>query len=251
MDITQLKPDTTQNPPRIVLYAPGGTGKSTFASQAPNTIFMDIEKGLDGIESTKQPVSTWPEVIEMIEALHAQEHEFKTLAVDTIDWLETIIHKQVALENNVPNIEAIGYGKGYKLAMDLWEQFLSGMTSLRNNKRMTIILLAHDKIKRFDDPMTDGYDRYMLKMHDSASAKVFEWADAVLFMKSKTLIKSEDAGFNKKIKKGIDGGVYIHTTEAPAYMAKHRASLSLPDEFPVSETDGWQDFIKAIGTRNE
>lgn len=248
MDLTNLEPDVTSAPPRLVVYGPQGSGKTTFAAQAPSTIFMDIEDGLHGIKSAKQRVKNWGEVLEMITALHQQEHKFKTLAVDTIDWLERLIHTDVALNNNVNAIDDIPYGRGFNYAVSQWETFLKGMTSLRDNKGMTIILLAHDKIKRFDDPMTDGYDRYMLKLHDKAGALVQEWADGVLFMKGKTFIKTEKAGFSEK-KKGVDGGVYLHTTETPAYQAKHRTALALPDEFPVSEKNSWGDFIAAIGSR--
>lgn len=249
MDLTTLEPQTQNKPPRLVVYGTGGSGKTTFASQAPDTIFMDIEGGLDGITATAQKIGSWSDVIEMINALHEQEHKYKTLAVDSLDWMERLIHAQIAAEAGVAAVDDIPYGKGFNAATNLWAQFLNGMTSLRDNKGMTIILIAHDKIKRFDDPMTDGYDRYMLKLHDKAAAIVYEWADGVLFMKEKTFIKSEDVGFNKKIKKGIAGGIYMHTTETPAYQAKHRKSLSLPDEFSVTEENGWQDFIDSIGTR--
>lgn len=248
MDFTNLKADTTTKPPRLVVYGPQGSGKTTFASKAPDVLFMDVEDGLHGIESAKQKVSCWGDIVQMISALHEQDHRFKTLAVDTLDWLERLIHRQVALDNNAGSVDEIAYGRGFNQALDYWDTFLKGMTSLRDKKGMTIILLAHDKIKRFDDPMTDGYDRYMLKLHDKASAMVQEWADGVLFMKAKTFIKTEKAGFSEK-KKGIDGGIYMHTTETPAYQAKHRASLSLPDEFPVSEENSWDDFINAIGSR--
>lgn len=248
MDFVNLKAENTSKPPRLVVYGPQGMGKTTFAADAPSTIFMDIEDGLHGIESFKQRVTCWGEVVEMITALHQQDHQFKTLAVDTIDWLERLIHAQVALDNNASSVDDIPYGRGFNYSIQYWEKFLSGMTSLRDNKGMTIILLAHDKIKRFDDPMTDGYDRYMLKLHDKAGAIVQEWADAVLFMKTKTFIKTEKTGFSEK-KKGVDGGVYLHTTETPAYQAKHRALLALPDEFPISEKNPWGDFVASIGKR--
>jgi len=246
MDLMNLQADVTTKPPRLVVYGPQGEGKTTFASQSPSVIFMDIEDGLHGIKSVKQRVQLWPEVLEMVTALHEQDHKFKTLAVDTLDWLESIIHADVCLNNNVKSVGDIAYGRGYEQALDYWKVFLKGMTSLRDVKGMTIILLAHDKIKRFDDPMTDGYDRYQLKLHDKAGALVQEWADGVFFMKSKTYIKTEKTGF-KEVNKGIDGGVYIHTTETPAYQAKHRTALALPPEFKISKENSWGDFIAAMG----
>lgn len=245
INLSTIKPDISNRPPRLVVYGPGGIGKSTFAANAPDTLFFDIEKGLDGIEAAKMPVNLWADILEGINALHDQEHEFKTLAVDSVDWMEHLIHDAVAKEHGHDNIESIGYGKGYKFALDYWQQFLQGMTSLRDAKGMTIILIAHDQIKRFDDPTGAGYDRHMLKLHDKAGQMVFEWADAVLFAKQKAAVSQEEVGFNQKKKKAIGLGRTMFTEDAPAYMAKHRASLSLPPEIPFS----WDNFINSIGTK--
>lgn len=249
IDLTKLKPTTTEKPPRIVVYGGGGIGKTTFAASAPNVIFFDIEKGLDGIESTKLPIESWQDVLDGITALHEQDHEFQSVAVDSIDWLERLIHRQIASEHNVQSIDEIPYGKGFNLAVDLWSQFLDGMTSLRDNKDMTIILIAHDQVKRFNDPTMDSYDRYTMKLHEKAGSMVFEWADAVMFARKKVRIEKEDAGFNKKVSKAKDLGDMrvLQTTDSAAFQAKHRASLALPDEINLS----WDSFIEAIGQKEK
>ena len=45
----------------------------------------------------------------------------------------------------------------------------------------TIIIIAHCEIKNFQDPTSESYDRYQIKVHKSAAALVEEWADCVLF----------------------------------------------------------------------
>lgn len=245
IDLSKIEKTKSENPPRIVLYGPGGVGKSTFAANAPDTIFFDIENGLDGIECAKIRCTEWQDILDGISALHEQKHEYKTLAVDSIDWMEGLIHKAVAKADGKENIEEIGYGRGYKLALDYWTQFLQGMTSLRDNKGMTIILIGHDHIKRFDDPTGSGYDRHQLKLHAAAAAMVFEWADAVLFAKQKAAVVKEDVGFKQKKGKAVSLGRVVYTEDSPAYMAKHRASLSLPPEIPF----GWDDFISNIGQK--
>ena len=247
INLSEIKPTIGDNPPRLVIYGSGGIGKSTFAASAPDTVFLDIENGLDGIECAKIRIKTWQDVLDAITALHEQEHEFKTIAVDSIDWLETVIHKQVAEEAGESHINDIGYGKGFAIALDLWNQFLQGMNSLRDNKQMAVIFIAHEQIKRFNDPTMDSYDRYSLKLHEKASAIVFEWADAVMFAREKVHIVKEEAGFNKELKKAksIGGMRVLQTVNNPAYMAKHRASLALPDEINLD----WNDFISNIGQR--
>ena len=87
LDLTQLKPTLEQKPPRIIIYGGGGIGKSTFASDAPDVFFFDIEGGLDGIECAKQPIKTWDDAVQTMTALIEQDHSFKTVAVDSLDWV--------------------------------------------------------------------------------------------------------------------------------------------------------------------
>lgn len=258
MDFTNLKKTTEYNPPRLVVYGPQGVGKSTLTSQAPDVVFMQVEDGLDGIESFKQKVETWDDVVQMIDALLEQEHKFSTLAIDSADWLEAkIINPRVVEDYNakatgaqkISVITEVPYGKGPDLALAYWEQLLDGLNALREQKEMMIIFVAHDKVKRFDDPLGQGYDRYMLKLQDKAAALMQEWADGVLFMKRKSVTVQEDVGFNKKVSKAKDaGGVYIHAKESPAYQAKNRTMLSLPDEFHISVDNAWKDFEANIGS---
>lgn len=244
-DLSKIKKTTEHRPPRIVLYGQEKIGKSTFAAAAPNVLFADIEGGLDGIESAKQRTQSWQDMLALITALHEQDHDFETLAVDSIDWLERLIHEQVAREHNVGSLEDIGYGKGYLYSLDLWKQFLQGMTSLRDNKNMTIILIAHSVVKKYNDPSMDSYDRYTLKLHEKAGSYVTEWADAILFARKKIRIEKEDAGFNKKVSKAKDLGDtrVLATVESASFVAGHRASLNLPDEVPLS----WDSFVESVG----
>jgi hypothetical protein len=244
-NLTELKATVTDSPPRIVIYGSGGIGKSSFAADAPDVIFGDIEGGLDGIESAKVPINSWADILQFITDLHEQDHAFKTVAIDSTDWLERLIHKQVASENGKETIEAIGYGAGYKMALDLWSQFLQGMDSLRVNKGMTVILISHEQIKRYNDPTMDSYDRFTLKTHDLASAMIFEWADAVMFARKKIRIEKEKSGFNQETAKAKSIGDLrvLQTVDHPAYMAKNRKSLSLPDEIALS----WDGFVSSIG----
>jgi len=244
IDLSTLKKTTEQKPPRIVIYGAGGIGKSTFAADAPNPVFLDIENGLDGIECAKIKIPSWEVLGSAMLALQGQDHEFKTVVIDSIDWLEQLIHKHVAELHGVKSVTDISYGRGYGESLVYIERLLNGLTRLRDEKGMTIILIAHDQIKRYDDPMGDGYDRHQLKLHEKAGAKVFEWADAVLFAKTKTLTKSSQEGFKKSVK-AIDAGRVIYTNDSPAFMAKHRASLALPDEIPLS----WEAFISNVGQR--
>jgi hypothetical protein len=158
-DLTQLQSAKAQVlPPRAVLYAPPGVGKTTFGACAPGPIILPTEDGLAALKRLPFDVPAfpiakdWASVMDALEALATQDHQFKTLTVDSLDWLEPIVWAETCRRNNWADIEAPGYGKGYLATLDVWRQFIDGLEYLRKERGMAYILLAHALVKRFDAP---------------------------------------------------------------------------------------------------
>jgi hypothetical protein len=92
---------------------------------------------------------------------------------------------------------------------------------------MGIILIAHDKIKRIEDPLTEGYDSHVLKLHDRAAALVSEWADVVGYAGYRIFTSKTDAGFgNKETKATTTGERILHVEPHPAHCGGNRFGLS-------------------------
>jgi len=220
-------------PRRVMLYGTHGIGKSTFASMAPKPIFIQTEDGLGEIDCHRFPLSeTYPQVIKALAALYDEKHDYRTLVIDSLDWLERLIWADVCLHKHVESIEDIGYAKGYTFALTQWREVLDGLEALRRQQGMMVILIAHAKIERFENPETESYDRYTPRLHKHASAVAQEWCDEVLFATYKVHTKVTDEGFGRKKAKGKGTGErIIRTTERPAHVAKNR--LNLPDELPL------------------
>lgn len=229
-------------PPRIVIYGPHGVGKNTFASSAPKPVMINIEDGQPvGLEITAFPqAKTFGDVMEAMTALYSEEHDFQTLIVDSLDWLEPLVWAETIRRNNETpgakqwaSIEDAGYGKGYVATLEVWRDYLEAVNALRADKGMAIIQTAHAEVKRFDSPESEPYDRYQIKLDKRASALVQEHADMVLFanFKPAAVVKTE-VGM-KKIARAIGtGDRVIYTEERPAFLAKNRHQL--PDQLPLS-----------------
>jgi len=170
-------------PPRVVLYAPEGVGKTTFGTQAPSPLFICTERGTDNFDVPRVNCQTWDEVTEALNYLAAGKHEFKTLVIDTLDWLEALLIKDIcekAEENSIEKVNG-GFGKGYIELEQRTREFIMGLDYLID-KGINIFLLAHAKIEKFQDPeITEAMDRWTMKCHKRTAAVYKEWADAVLF----------------------------------------------------------------------
>ena len=167
-------------PPRLLVYGTEGIGKSTTAAEAPGAIFIPTEDGLGEIDCARFPIATsYGDVMKAITELYNGKHGFRTVVVDSVDWLERLIWADICHKRQVDSIEDIGYAKGYVFALTQWRDFLEGLAALRRDKGMTIVLIAHAKIEKFENPETESYDRYVPRLHKLASAVVQEWRPCV------------------------------------------------------------------------
>lgn len=235
ISLKDLQKGTSENPPRILVFGVSGIGKTTLCSEAPNPIFIQTEDGLGMIQSDAFPLAkSYEEVREALGSLINDEHDYKTLVMDSLDWLEPLIQQEVCRQQGVDSIESIPYGKGFIMAMDIWRDYLTGLNTLRDTRGMMIIQTAHSDIKRFESPEIDSYDRYVIKLHAKAAAIVQEHSDCVFFTNYKTHVVQEDVGFNQKRNRAIGAGArMVYTQEKPSFTSKNRyglpAEISLDD----------------------
>lgn len=233
--------------PKLVLYGPEGIGKSSTGAAAPNSIFIQTEDGAGELDCSKFPLARiFEEVIAYLTDLLNESHDFQTVVIDSLDWLERLIWDDLCRQYHVTSVEKVdgGYGRGYTHALTHWRQVLSLLDKLRD-RGLIVLCLAHAKIERFEDPEASAYDRYVPRLNKHACGLVCEWADGVLFATRKIRVQTEDAGFNRKrgmaFPLGKDGGERVlRTVGGPACLAKNR--FSLPEELPLS----WDALMAAL-----
>jgi hypothetical protein len=227
--------------PKILLAGEPKIGKSTFAACAPNSIGILTEDGLSGVDAQAFPLAqTLGDVYAAINTLLNQPHEFETVFIDSLDWLEPLVHRHVAHANGWKDIEAPGYGKGYIAAAAEWKNLLDGLEALRRDRGMGVVLICHVKQKRIESPTHEGYDAWVLKLHDRAAGLVSEWADIVGFASHRIAIKTTEAGFGQKENKAKAlGERVLHMAPHPAYPSGSRFGLH---DCPLS----WSEFADQL-----
>ena len=233
-------------PARILLYGEPGIGKTTLPATAPNVIYLPVEDGIPaGVEvvSFDKP-RTFKDVMDSLQSLYEEEHDFKTLVVDSVSELQRLIFDETCSRgdekgNKKNNIEDFGYGKGYVYAQRVLHEFIEGINLLRSEIGMTIVLIAHSKIERFDDPESSSYDRYELDLHAKLVTALEREMDAILLLKRNVTVKKEAEGFNKE-RAIAEGGrhVFLHSEGRPAYVAKNR--YDIPDKIKIEKGKGWE-----------
>ncbi len=239
---------------RIVLYGPGGIGKSTLSCLAPGPVAMfDLDESLPVLrpqlpnndQVNRVVVRTWQEIRD---TLHMDGwDEIKTVIIDSVTKAEELcaawVIKNVKHEKKevlIERLEDYGWGKGLS---HVYDEFLSLLADLDAHVRAgrNIILIAHDCTATVPNPHGEDWLRYEPRLQSPASGKnsirlkVREWADHVIFL-----------GYDVSVESGKGQGSGTRTLypcELPHCMAKSR---TVDTVMPVTKNDPsiWTKIIK-------
>ena len=217
---------------KIVAYGPEGIGKSTFAAQFPDPVFIDTEGSTKDMDVARFPEpSSWTMILEQVSAVIRTPSLCKTLIIDTADWAEMLCTISVCDKNHKSSIEEFGYGKGYTYIQEEFGKLLNLLTDVIK-VGINVVLTAHAKMRKFEQPDELGaYDRWEMKLSKGVAPMVKEWADMVLFCNYKTMVVNVDGQGAQKGKNKAQGGRRVmYTTHHSCWDAKNR--YGLPDEVP-------------------
>jgi len=243
MSLTGIQEKAKLRPIRLVIHGGAGIGKTTYASKMNKPIAILTEDGLGNLEMPHFPqCKSWEEVKERLLQLLKEDHDKKTLVIDSLDWLQNLIWDFTCKENGWASMEAVAYGKSYKEALKYWREFIELTNELRMSKGMVICMICHSEIRSFNDPESESYDKYFLKLQKGASALIEENADAIFFMAfKKGTVKSQGkGGENIRV---VTGDRTVYAEETASFIAKNR--YQLPKELPFDWSEVRELIIKS------
>lgn len=217
---------------KVICYGPEGIGKSTFAAQFPDPLFIDTEGSTKDMDVARtEPPSSWAMLMSQVEEVKKNPSLCRTLVIDTADWAEMLCISHVCNRNQKDSLESFGYGKGYVYVQEEFGRLLNLLEDIVTGG-IHVVLTAHAKMRKFEQPDELGaYDRWEMKLTRQTAPMVKEWADMVLFANYKTFVINVDGQGAQKGKNKAQGGKRVlYTTHHSCWDAKNR--YGLPDEVP-------------------
>lgn len=227
--LASVRKGRIQAPIKALVYGVEGVGKSTLGAGLPEPLFICAESGTEQLDVARLPEPrSWSEVLQALDELAQPGHGYRSVVVDTVDWLEPLLWDELCRKNKWQSIESPGYGKGYVEALGEWRGLLRRLDTVRASG-IHVLLLAHATVRRVSPPDLEAYDRYSLKVNEKAAALVREWADAVLFAQYEV---STSKGKQDRVARAYSTGERVlRTVYSASWDAKNR--WGLPETVPL------------------
>ena len=235
---------------RIIVYGPGGIGKTTLAAGFPGrVVFIDLDeslgrlRGLDGVQVVNN-IATWADLRTALQSDGWQSDD--AIVIDSLTKAEELA-VAYTLENTLQDgkrassIEGYGYGKGYGYVFDTFLPLLADLDRHCRAGR-NVVLVCHDCTTNVPNPTGDDWLRYEPRLQSPTSGKASirlrarEWADHVLFI-----------GYDVAVKDGKGKGQGTRTlypAELPHCMAKSR---TIRDQMVVDDGNAADVWAAILG----
>jgi len=228
-----------KKPIAILVYGVHGVGKSTFATEAENPIFIGSEEN-DELNADRYPkINEWKDLTDQLELV--KKSNYQTIVIDTMDELERIAQNEILKKEPGKTMATAcgGYGKANEVMERMFLGLRDTLSFLRNEKGMNVIILCHHEKTKYEDPISlTNYDNYSTALHKKLKPIFEDWVSIIAFANDKLMRAENSQGKDTVIS---DGDRVMYFESRTSHVAKNRFKLPSEIEFPESGT--WA-FIK-------
>jgi hypothetical protein len=208
-----------------------GLGKTSLAATFPSPIFIRAEDGLQAVPKALRPdafpvIATIDSLWEQLTSLIKEDHQYKTLVIDSITQLDTLFMNWIVdTDPKKPRTIAQalgGYGAGFQALSSLHGRVRKAAGILNEVKGMNIVFVAHADTETIELPDQDPYTRYNIRMQKKSVSHYVDNVDLCGFLKLETFTQGDGDR-----KKAISDGTRLLVTYATAAnISKNRYGIT-------------------------
>lgn len=158
IDIFSLEPSKISRDLKgkfLLIYGQPKTGKSTFGSQLPRSLFLNFEQGTNALAGIRSvPILRWSDFKKVLTQLRKPQARemYDSIVVDTVSIAWQLCEKYICQREGVDSIRDISWGQGWSMLRNEFSECWREITLLG----FGILFIAHSKEKPTEMRDEDG-----------------------------------------------------------------------------------------------
>lgn len=242
-DLSQL--GIVQNIPKVnfvdysgVFIAPPKFGKTTTASEFPNSVIIPFEDGTKAqVVNVARTVKDWASFIKFVDGLSTNREaigsQIQTLAFDTVNKAYDACEKytlrklSVADKKKYTAMADVPHGKAYQVKDKYFAEQIDRINALGFN----ILYISHSKVKTVRPKVGDPYDVYSSTMPDRLEAIINPLVDFILYGEKRNVDGVEQRVLVTKGSSSTDAGGRVAMDEDIVFETEKEAIEKYQEAF--------------------
>jgi hypothetical protein len=159
----------------ILIYGATKIGKTTFASQAPDVLFLATEPGTNALDVYCQPVNSWVELCAALGELAKGDHKFRTVCIDTVDNAHAFCVEHICKAQGIKGPEERKASDIYPAINREFKRVFNRLVSLD----IGVIFISHAKVVQMETPVSK-YDKIVPSLPNTPGSFIVGLVDIVL-----------------------------------------------------------------------
>jgi len=217
----------------ILIHGMPKIGKSTFCSNAENTLFLATEPGLNSLDVYQLPIKDWPSLMDACGLIASGDHKYKTIVIDTIDNAYKLCQAYICSKYKIDHESDMGWGKGHAFVNNEFQRAINKMIAMPYG----LYMISHSQAREIET-RTSKHTKIVPTLPDKVGKIITGMVDMILFCDLE--IVKDDSG--NDISRRV-----LRTTPNIYFEAGNRLGLS-----PVIDLDYGkfkEDFIATMKRR--
>lgn len=234
-------------PPRLSIHGEPGIGKTSFAANAPDVVFIKTESGCDALGVTSLPVhgicETWDDVIDAMDAVLANREGVQWVALDSLNGAHQLCRQHVCDRDfngiwvSKKGVEGYNaWANGDKASAIEIRRLLSKADELRD-AGIGIIMLGHTGLHKQGDACGPDFYKFGMELESRSWNLVVQWCDQVAHA-CREFSTGKREGENRAKATMINSDRWLVFDGGPSRDAKCRAGYDMPAKIILS----WEEY---------
>ena len=134
------KPKEKDITPRMFfIWGQSMSGKTYLARQFPSPVILNTDGNAKKVDTPSVEIKDYESFVQVLREIEAGDHEFKTIIIDLVDDIKTMLERYVCKMLEVEDLAEAGYGRGFSKAKSMWQKLMLRLTQLPYN----VIFISH------------------------------------------------------------------------------------------------------------